>query len=354
MAELEIKPTVASRVRVSAVVVVGVCISGTLIFLLSGGGADSFTRKATVSTYMPDATGLARNSEVRRSGIRIGKVTKVDISPSLDPQRAVRVDMKITTRFLKTIPLDSQTSIGADTLVGYKFVDIGPGKSSVFLADNGVLPSEPLKEAVDRADLIHRFQTELRQADELLIQIASPDTKIGHFVLGEQEYNDILQQVSSFERTLRGFVGPKSLVGPALFTSDMYQKFREPLLNVDKTLAAIQRGEGAGGRLFASDDQYNQMLKSLRNFRAVLADANAGKGKFGPLLQDDAAYGKIRAMLASTDAMLRSLQVGEGQVGRLLKDSQLYESLNGSLRSLQSLAEDLRKNPGKYLRYKVF
>jgi phospholipid/cholesterol/gamma-HCH transport system substrate-binding protein len=354
MAELEIKPTVASRVRVAAIIAIAVCIAGTLVFLLSGGGADSFARKAIVITYMPDVTGLARNSEVRRSGIRIGKVTNIDISPSLDPQRAVRVDMKIITRFLKTIPLDSQTSIGADTLVGYKFIDIAPGKSPLLLADNGVLPSEPLKQAGDRADLIRRFQTELRQADELLIQVASPDSQIGHFVLGDQEYNDFLKQVSFFERTLRGFVGPKSLVGPALFTSDMYRQFREPLLNLDKTLAAIQRGEGAGGRLFASDDQYNQIVKNLQTFRGVLADANAGKGKFGALLQDDAAHGKIRSMLASVDGMLRAFQVGEGQVGRLLKDPQLYESLNGSLRSLRSLVEDLRTNPKKYLRYKVF
>jgi phospholipid/cholesterol/gamma-HCH transport system substrate-binding protein len=353
MAELEIKPTVGSRIRVTAVIAAGVCISGVLVFLLSGGGADSFTRKATIATYMPDVTGLARNSEVRRNGIRIGKVTKIDISPSLDPQRAVRVDMKIVTRFLKTLPQDSQTSIGADTLVGYKFVDIAAGKSDLLLADNGVLPSEPLKQADNRA-LIRRFQTELRQADELLIQVASPDSPIGHYVLGDQEYNNFLKQVSIFEKSLRGLTGPKSVIGPALFTSDMYRQFLEPLLRVDKTLAAIQRGEGPNGRLFASDEQYNQIVQNLRHFRALLADANAGKGKFGALLQDDAAYRKIRAMLTSTDAMLRSLQVGEGQMGRLLKDPQLYESLNGSLRSLQFLVEDLRKNPQKYLRYKVF
>jgi phospholipid/cholesterol/gamma-HCH transport system substrate-binding protein len=341
-------------VRVAIVILAAICISGTLIFLLSGGGPDSFSRKAVISTYMPDATGLARNSEVRRNGIRIGHVTRLDISNSLDPQRAVRVDMKIIARYLKTIPLDSLTSIGADTLVGYKFVDIAAGKSPIPLSDNGVLPSEPLQQADNRADLIRRLQTELRQADELLIQISSGNTKIGQFVMGDKEYNDFLKQVRAFENATRSFTSADSVAGAALFTNGMYQQFRAPLLRVDATLAAVQRGEGAAGKLFASDDQYNQLLKSLQSFRAVLADANAGKGKFGPLLQNDAAYNKVRAMLSSTDAMLRSLQAGEGNVGQLLKNPQLYESLNGSLRSMQALLEDLRTNPKKYLRYQVY
>ncbi|MDQ1471320.1 MAG: phospholipid/cholesterol/gamma-HCH transport system substrate-binding protein [Bryobacterales bacterium] len=354
MAELEIKPTVGSRVRVAAVILAAICISGSLIFLLSGGGPDSFSSKAVITTYMPDATGLAPNSEVRRNGIRIGHVTKLDISNSMDPQRAVRVDMKIIARFLKTIPQDSQTSIGADTLIGYKFVDIAAGKSPLLLADHGVLPSEPLQQAGNRADLIRRLQTELRQADELLIQISSGNTKIGQFVLGDKEYNDFLKQASAFEKAMRSFTSSGSVAGAALFTNDMYQQFRAPLLRVDASLAAVQRGEGAAGRLFASDDQYNQFVKSLQGFRAVLADANAGKGRFGPLLRDEAAYNRVRTMLASTDAMLRSLQVGEGNLGQLLKNPLLYESLNGSLRGVQTLLEDLRTNPKKYLRYQVF
>jgi phospholipid/cholesterol/gamma-HCH transport system substrate-binding protein len=354
MAELEIRPTVGAQARIAAVVLCAIGISATLVYLLSGGGADSFASKASITTFMPDTTGLARNSEVRLGGIRIGKVTTVDISGNLDPQRAVRVDMKVTARFLKAIPQDSQTSVGADTLVGYKFVDIDQGKSPLLLADRGTLRSEPLKNAADRADLIRTFQTELRQADELLIQISSGDTKIGHFLMGDQEYSDVLKHVSNMERTMHSFVSPDSVAGAALFTNGMYTQFREPLLRVDASLAAIQRGEGAGGRLFASDDQYNQFVKSLRDMRAALAEVNAGKGKLGAVLHDDQGYRKIQKMLVSTDALLNSLHAGEGNIGQLLRNPQLYESLNGSLRSMRDLLADIQDHPQKYLRYKVF
>lgn len=354
MAELEIKPTVASRARVSAVIFCAVVISGTLIFLLSGGGPDSFARKANISTFMPDTTGLERNSEVRLHGIKIGFVAKVDITPSLDPQRAVRVDMKVVSRFLRSIPADAQTSIGSDTLVGSKFVAIEGGKSATMLANNGVLPSEPLQQAGDRADLVLLMKNELRQVDDLLVQVSSPNTTIGHYVQGDKEYNDLLAQVSAFEKTMRAFASPDSPGGQAVFSNALYQKISEPVARVDKTLAAIQRGEGAGGRLFASDDQFNQIVADLRRLRTTLADANAGKGQFGELIADDAGYQKIRSMLNATDAMLQSLQSGEGNFSRLMRDPQLYESLNGSLRNLQTMLNDFRTNPKKYLRYKVF
>jgi phospholipid/cholesterol/gamma-HCH transport system substrate-binding protein len=353
MAELEIKPTAGAKLRISMVVVTAAIITGTLIFLLSGGGRDSFARKAVITTYMPDTTGLAKNSEVRLAGIKIGAVTNIEITRDLDPQRAVRVDVKLVARFLKSIPRDSQTSIGADTLVGFKFVDIGQGKDPLFLADGGTLRSEPLKQADDRADLIRTFQTELRQADELLIQISSGETKIGKFVMGDAQYQYLLQRVSLTEKSIRAFVAPGTFVGDGIFTDAMYAKFREPLLQADASLVAIQRGEGAGGKLFASDEQYNTLLKNLRDMRAVLEDANAGKGKFGAFLHDEDSLVRIRKMLLSTDTLLDSLQAGEGNLGELLRNPQLYESLNGSLRSMQALLTDLQANPRKYLRIKI-
>jgi phospholipid/cholesterol/gamma-HCH transport system substrate-binding protein len=353
MAELEIKPTAGAKLRVLFVLLSATVITGTLVFLLSGGGADSFAPKASVATYMPDSTGLAVNSEVRLAGIRIGKVTKVDITRYLDPQRAVRVDMKLVARFLKSIPQDSETSIGSDTLVGFKFIDIAQGKNPLTLSDGSLLRSEPLKKADDRADLIRTFQTELRQADELLVQISSGETKIGKFVMGDAEYRYLLQKVSTMEKAMRDFVAPGTFVGDSLFNDTLYSKVREPLLRTDASLAAIQRGEGAAGKLFASDAQYDAFVKSLRDLRRALEEANAGKGKFGPILHDEDSYVRIRKMLISTDAMLDSLQAGEGNIGELLKNPQLYESLNGSLRSMQSLLADLQANPRKYLRVKI-
>jgi phospholipid/cholesterol/gamma-HCH transport system substrate-binding protein len=354
MAELEIKPTPAARLRVIGTLSAGAGIVGVLVFLLTGGGRNFFEEKATIFTYMPDVTGLAVKSEVRQNGIAIGSVRSIRISGMLDRQRAVRVEMRLGTRYLPQIPQDALTSIGADTLIGYKFVDIGAGKSQTPLAADGSLHSEPLKQADDRADLVRFAQSELHQIDDLLIQMSSPNTPLGKFVFGEAEYDDVLAKISDFDKGVRSMVGPDSPTGQALFSDALYNQIRGPLLRTDNMLAAIQRGEGAAGKLFVSDEQYNNLVRSLRGIRAMLADANAGKGQFGAMLKDDAAYAQIRKMLAETDALLGSLNAGEGAAGRMLSNAQLYESLNGSLSNLQAFLKDLRENPKKYLRYKVF
>jgi phospholipid/cholesterol/gamma-HCH transport system substrate-binding protein len=354
MVELEIKPSAAAQVRLLIVMLLAGLILAVFIFLLTGGGRNFFESKTTLTTYMPDVTGLSNNAEVRLSGIPIGLVANIGISGLLDPQRLVRVEMRVSDKFLNNIPSDSETSITADTLVGFEFVSIAEGKSSIPVAQNGVLRSEPLRKAGDRADLVHAMQRELHQVDDILIQISSGNTPIGRFVLGDAEYNSLLRQVSAFAGSIHSLVGPNSPTGQALFSSALYGRVHDPMVRLDNLLAGLQRGEGAGGRLFASDDQYTQLVRMLHDLRTALADANAGRGRLGPMLHDEAYYRRIRKLLGQTDALITSLNAGEGSIGQLMRNPQLYETLSGSLHNLQLMLADLRQYPQKYLRYKLF
>src|SRR5580698_7951108 len=120
MAELEIKPTPAMRMRLALLVLIGAVLSSTEMYLLAGGAGDFLDRKTTLTTYMPDAAGVTTESEVRLSGIHIGDVRKIELSGSLDPNRIVRAEMQILTRYLKYIPADSLTDVNADTIVAVK------------------------------------------------------------------------------------------------------------------------------------------------------------------------------------------------------------------------------------------
>jgi phospholipid/cholesterol/gamma-HCH transport system substrate-binding protein len=354
MAELEIKPARSSLIRVFGVIASAVSISLILVYLLAGGGEEFFAPRSTLIAYMPDASGLSTDSEVRLSGIRIGKVNRVALSGSLDPVRVVQVELRVLQRYLRNIPSDSKTDISSDTLVGYKFLDIAEGKSPVPIQDDGILQSEPIKDAADRADLILTLQRNLREVDEDLAQMLSPDTKIGAFVVGDQVYDGLLSRIGGFDQALRTFIEPQSDIGKAFFSPEMYNRARDLAARVDKMLTSIQNGEGTTGHLFASTEQYDTLVRELDDLRSALAQINAGSGKVGPWLNDDAAYRRATRLLAATDAMLASLNAGEGQAGRLLASAQLYESLNGSLHRIAELVNDFRDHPQRYLRYKPF
>jgi phospholipid/cholesterol/gamma-HCH transport system substrate-binding protein len=352
VAELEIKSTTGQRVRSLIVIAVAAGLAATLSLLLIGGGGDLLARRTTITTYMPDGTDLAGYSVVRVGGIPIGKVSSVALSGLLDPQRAVRVELRVVTKFLKNIPIDSQTNIGKDTLVGYPFIGIDPGKSRVSLPENGVLQSEPLQAAGIRADQIRAMEDTFQQIGDLLGGISSPDSSIGQIIYGTAQYDDLIRQVANADRLLQAFITPKSTIGQAFYSLEAYDLIRAKVLAADQAMVDIQSGGGVAGRLFVSDDQYAAAVRTMTDLRQTLADLNAGKGATGKLLTDDETYEKITKMLVSTDATLASLNAGEGKVGDLLLSPQLYESLNGQLRSLQALMKDLRGNPTKYLRYK--
>ncbi len=352
MADLEIKPTPGMVLRIATLAGAATVISLVLMYLLVGGGRDFFARRTTLITYMPDAAGIMPGSEVRLSGIRIGKVERVELSGLLDPRRAVRAEMRVLTRYLTGIPEDSQTDVNADTLVGDQFIDIAEGKSPIPIRENGVLQSEPAKGDVDQANLIQTLQNNLAQVNLILTNMSSPDSKIGQFILGEDMYDSALTRIKGFDGALHRFLIPRSGIGRAFYSTEMYTRMRNSALQADKLLGSIQNGEGTAGHLFASDEQYDRFLSDLRSLRTSLAEAKAGKGRLGQWLQNDDGYREITRLLARTDAAIIALNEGEGKTGRLLATAQLYESLNGSLQSMEQILRDFREHPRKYLRYK--
>lgn len=326
---------------------VAAAIAALLSILLIGGGGDIFARRTTLTTFMPDGSGISGESIVRLNGISIGRVRSFGLSGKLDPQRAVKVELRVVSGYLSRIPTDSQTHIDADTLVGAPFIDINPGRSPVPIQANGVLESEPVQQADIRADQLHAISVTFRQIDELLATVLSYDTVIGQFVNSEEAYDIVDKGVGDFDRGLHRFITPQNALGQALYSSAGYADIRKVILNTDGTLEAIQDGEGTLGHALRTDSQYEDAIRSIRNLRATLADLNTGKGGFGILLRDANAHQQLAALLGRIAASLDSLNASSA-----LESAQLYESLDGSLRELDSLLKDVEANPKKYLRYK--
>lgn len=354
MAELEIKPTAGMRMRVYLLIVAAAITTLVLCWLLAGSGANLFIPRATVYTDLPDATGLAPESDVRLDGLHVGDISKIEISPVPDPQHAVRVVMRIQRSYLKNIPADSMTAVDEDTIVGDQFLSIAAGKNSTPIRDHGTLPSAPLKQAAVQADLLASLSQELTQVDEALIVMSSGQTKLGRLMMGTKEYTDTVAKISSFERTMAAFAAPESPLGRAIYSTDAYDRVHNAALRADRMLADMQAGQGALGHFVVSDDQYNSFLRQLGQLRSTLADINAGKGAYASLLQNDDDYQKIVQLLASADSLISALTAPGGRAGELLHSSQLYESLNGALENMNKILREIDQHPQKYLRVKVF
>src|SRR6185369_13807564 len=98
-----VQEVTSAKFRVAVMIGSALAILSVLVYLLAG-GANWLQPAADVRTYMVDVTGLAKGSPVRFNGIRIGKVTSVQLSHLPDPLKVIRVEMSIVNHYLRSIP----------------------------------------------------------------------------------------------------------------------------------------------------------------------------------------------------------------------------------------------------------
>src|SRR5581483_1671363 len=94
-----------AKIRVFVVAVASLSILAVLVYLLTGGTL--LEEKSTLYLYLNDATGPGAGSAVRVNGIGVGTVTSVMLSGSTQPNRVVRLQLKIEKQYLVDIPTDS-------------------------------------------------------------------------------------------------------------------------------------------------------------------------------------------------------------------------------------------------------
>ena len=355
MSDIQIQPSPVAITRVISVWIIAAFIVMILAWLLTGGGGEIFEPKSYLHSYMPDASGLIVTAAVQLNGIQIGKISDVKLSGLSDPKKVVWVEMKVKTRYLPAIPVDSTISITADDLLGDKYLNILIGQRAETVKPGSELRSVlPIGDQFNSADLVAAMKDMLNRVDASLQVIEDARTPLGAFVQSEDLYNRIRAYLVSVQDSIRKFAHPQSQMGKMLFSADLYEQMRAPIAGIDKTLADMQAGEGTYGHLLASSDQYDRARKELADLRSSLASVNAGQGTMGAFMQTDEMYNRIERLLKTLGEMVEAVNNGENQLGMYLADSQLYESLTGSTGDLQQTIGDFRKNPRKYLRLKVF
>lgn len=355
MSDIRIQPEPVAIVRVFLVYAIALFTIGILAWLLTGGGTEIFEPKSYLHSYMNDASGLIVTAAVQLNGIQIGKITDVKLSGLSDPKKIVWVEMKVKSRYLPAIPVDSTVAITADNLLGDKYLNITTGQRSESVQPGAELRSVlPIADQFNSADLVSAMKDMLTRVDASLQQIEDPNTTMGKFVLTEEFYERARTYIVSIQTAIDEVSHPKSDIGKMLFTDELYERIRGPIIGLDKTLADLQAGEGTYGHMLASGEQYDQFHKQLSGIRQSFADINAGKGSLGQWTQSDVNYRQLERLLRTMEKTVDVVKAGEGQLGAFLADSQLYESLTGSSGELQQMVGDFRRNPRKYLRMKVF
>src|SRR5260370_41883722 len=92
-----------AKLRVGVMAIVAMVILAVVIVLITG-STNIFTAHATIYTYLSDAVALANGAPVNLNGIPIGKVNDIRLSGLQDPQKIVRISMRVEKEKLGAIP----------------------------------------------------------------------------------------------------------------------------------------------------------------------------------------------------------------------------------------------------------
>ena len=330
-----------AKTRSSVVVLSSLAIVSVLVYLLTGGSL--LEEKVTLYLLIPDATGLDAGSPVRVNGTDVGKVRGVALSGSSDPDRIVRLTMRVERAHLRDIPADSLAQLSSDTMIGDRYVDIQQGQSTARIQPDGEIRFKAQPELLKSLD-VQQFARQLRIVDATLTDIEQGKSPLGQFVRGREFYDKVRQSLDLLDAGFRDATSATSRVGQFLTTDRDYRQILDPLAEIDERLARIQAGQGPLGQALREDGQYTHFLDQTAELRRSVAEFR--KQDF---MASDSLYNGWNKTVLS---LIR--RVDDINSSPMFTNSLDYDNLTVMARQLRDSIRDLRENPKKYLRIDLF
>jgi phospholipid/cholesterol/gamma-HCH transport system substrate-binding protein len=277
---------------------------GILLFLwITFGGATPFKAKSyQIKVPFTEASQLAEQSDVRISGVDVGKVESIELGPNGHESVAL---LNIDDKY-GPLPRGTRAMLRTKTLLGETYVELTPGdKDEPTLAEDSTLPPAQVAESVQLDEIFQAFDPETRRNFQDWMQEAA--------VAIEGQGQNLSYAIGNFEPTFQEFEG--------LFRQLNSQKLAVGKLfsNGAKTFEALRGREGeladlieSSNELFKTTAARDQDIEAL--FRAF------------PTFQDESreTVDRLRGFAVNADPLSKQLvPVAEELSPTLVKFSEL-------------------------------
>ncbi len=263
-------------------------------------GINSFKEGQFYYLTCDKVDGLAVSSHITLHGLKVGMVRSMEYDTK---SKSIVVLLNVYDSDLK-IPVDSRVSVHGD-LLGTSDIVIEMGESSQCYAPWDTIQSPAAEPGL------------LEKADPIVDQINNLMPKIDTLISG---INVLVNE----------------------------SKMQESLLQIN---ALTQH-------LNSTVNQLNQLLR--KDVPGIMTNLESATANLDTLTVQ-AKEADIKQLLANTNAtiqtaneLLRQMQNENGSVGKMLKTSELHDQLNRTIADVDSLINDIKANPKKYIRIKVF
>jgi phospholipid/cholesterol/gamma-HCH transport system substrate-binding protein len=197
---------------VAMVAFVMACVGVLLYLWLSFGGVVPLKGEGyRFQVRFPEATQLAEQSDVRISGVPVGKVIKIDTGPS----NTTEATLEMRSRYAP-VPSNAHAMLRQKSLLGETYVDLTTGdRSAKMIPDGGLLAQTSVDETVELDEIFRTFDDDTQQAFQTWMQSQSASVNghgadINAFFGNLPEFvaasDDILTELNAQSRAVSGTI----------------------------------------------------------------------------------------------------------------------------------------------------
>jgi ABC-type transporter Mla subunit MlaD len=294
---------------------------GILLFLwITFGGATPFKAKSyQIKVPFTEASQLAEQSDVRISGVDVGKVESIELGPQ--GKEAVAL-LNIDDKYAP-LPRSTRAMLRTKTLLGETYVELTPGsKGEPPLEDGGTLPTANVAESVQLDEIFRAFDPKTRRAFQSWMQEAA--------VAIEGQGQNLSYAIGNLDPTFTEFENVfRVLNSQKLAVSQLFS-------NGAKTFEALRGREGelanlirSSNELFKTTAERDQDIEAL--FRAF------------PTFQDESrlTVARLQGFATNADPLSRQLvPVAEELSPTLIKFGELAPEAKKLFEALPAAEEE--------------
>jgi phospholipid/cholesterol/gamma-HCH transport system substrate-binding protein len=141
----------------------GACL---YLWMAFGGASPLKPQGYRLTVAFPEATSLANQSDVRISGVSVGKVIKLGPAGGNRTQATIQLQHQYAP-----IPRDTKAILRVKSLLGETYVELSPGnRKGPTIPDNGSLPNGAVSSTVELDEILGTFDAKTRKAFQTWMQ----------------------------------------------------------------------------------------------------------------------------------------------------------------------------------------
>ena len=316
------------------VMVLATLIIAAILVVMLGEFPTPFRGTYTIEVIFPKAPGMKEGTPVRKSGIRIGRVTKVGFAAD-DPRLADKRGVLVTAE------IDGNRKLYEDEVCRIKSTLLGDVELTFAVEeDEKKAPSGELldtsrvlegKFSADPTGLKDVFEDEFTTIKEAGIELKNASIalgKAGQSVsdLLETNQEGITRAIDEAHHTLTAVREVATTAQELIGDKETQRKLREAMKKLPDTIDQMNDAMTVARR----------NLEHLEKFTRPLGENGAERVR-----QIDQAISMLGSLMTQIEGFGRRLNSRQGSLGKLLHDPELYTHLNSAARNVDRLTRKL-------------